>query len=160
MKPFAGGRIRDANLAIKYLLQFDGVVPDPGIEKTEEIEQIVDIVNSRSWGLTAQQLGEMDVIREQVGTRFCRQCQYCLPCSQEVWIPGVLVLKILYDLWPPEWYHSWGYVKRSVESAENCIQCGECEDKCPYELPIREMIDENMAFHNSLTHEYQRRKMK
>ena len=39
MKPFAGGRIRSANLAIKYLLQFDSVVPDPGIKKIEEIEE-------------------------------------------------------------------------------------------------------------------------
>jgi diketogulonate reductase-like aldo/keto reductase len=35
MKPFAGGRIRDANLALKYLLRFDNVVPDPGIERVE-----------------------------------------------------------------------------------------------------------------------------
>ena len=44
MKPFAGGRVRNANLTIKYLLQFDDVVPDPGIEKVEELEEIVDIV--------------------------------------------------------------------------------------------------------------------
>jgi len=45
MKPFAGGNIRDAKLAIKYLLQFDNVVPDPGIQRMKEIEEIVDIVN-------------------------------------------------------------------------------------------------------------------
>jgi len=36
MKPFAGGMPEDVNLVIKYLLQFDNVVPDPGIEKIEE----------------------------------------------------------------------------------------------------------------------------
>jgi aryl-alcohol dehydrogenase-like predicted oxidoreductase len=40
MKPFAGGNITDAHLAIKYVLQFDTVVPDPGIEKIEEIEEL------------------------------------------------------------------------------------------------------------------------
>ncbi len=45
MKPFAAGQIKDANLAIKFLLQFDNIVPDPGIETIEELEEIVDIVN-------------------------------------------------------------------------------------------------------------------
>jgi len=39
MKPSAGGMIRDARLAIKYLLQFDDVVPIPRIEKASEIEE-------------------------------------------------------------------------------------------------------------------------
>ena len=79
MKPFAGGRIQKANLAIKYLLQFENVVPDPGIEKVEEIEEIVGIVNSGDWELTDQERQEVGEIRARVGTRFCRQCEYCMP---------------------------------------------------------------------------------
>ena len=154
MKPFAGGRIQNAHLAIKYLLQFDNVVPDPGIEKVEEIEEIVDIVNSGQWELTPQELQEIEDIRAQVGTRFCRQCQYCMPCPQGVYICGVLYLQILWDLWPSDWFFSWGYVKDSVESAKNCIQCGECEEKCPYNLPIREMIVENTEFYERVLREH------
>ena len=32
MKPMGGGLLPDAKLALRYLLQFDGVVPDPGIQ--------------------------------------------------------------------------------------------------------------------------------
>jgi predicted aldo/keto reductase-like oxidoreductase len=28
------------------------------------------------------------------------------------------------------------------KNAEDCAECGECEEKCPYELPIREMLKE------------------
>jgi aryl-alcohol dehydrogenase-like predicted oxidoreductase len=52
MKPFAGGRLNNAHFAIKYLLQFEDVVPDPGIEKIEEIEELVGIVSRESWALT------------------------------------------------------------------------------------------------------------
>ena len=45
MKSFAAGKIRSANLAVKFLLQFDNVVPDPGIETVGELEEIVGIVN-------------------------------------------------------------------------------------------------------------------
>ena len=154
MKPFAGGRIRSANLAIKYLLQFDSVVPDPGIEKAEEIAEIVGIVNSGPWELTPQEQNEIEEIRARVGTRFCRQCEYCMPCPQDVHICGVLYLQTLWDLWPPELYfaeHSiGGYVRNAVESAKNCAQCGDCEPKCPYQLPIREMIVENLEFYDSV----------
>ncbi len=52
MKPLGGGMLSDANLAIKYLLQFEHVVPDPGIERMEEIEEIVAIADG-SWDLTS-----------------------------------------------------------------------------------------------------------
>lgn len=155
MKPFAGGRLTKARLALKYLLQFDSVVPDPGIEKVEEIEEIVDIVNNEPWILTPEDLREIEDTRQRVGTRFCHQCEYCMPCPQGVHICGVMYLQILWELWPPDWFFSWRYVQYSVESAQNCIECGECEKKCPYNLPIREMIKENIAFYESIkrTHE-------
>lgn len=156
MKPFAGGRIRDANLAIKYLLQFDSVVPDPGVQSVEEIEEIVDIVNSESWGLSSQDMDRIRTIREKVGTRFCRQCTYCMPCPQEVFICGVVYLPILWELWPPDWFFNWDYVKHSVESAKNCIKCGECEKKCPYQLPIRDMIEESLTFYEQKVREYKK----
>jgi len=71
MKAFAGGRIKSANLAIKYLLQFEGVVPTPGIEKAKEMEEILSIVDG-PWELTPQERQEMKDIRARVGTRFCR----------------------------------------------------------------------------------------
>jgi predicted aldo/keto reductase-like oxidoreductase len=157
MKPFAGGRIRDAKLAIKYLLQFDSVVPDPGIERVEEIEEIVGIVNSGAWQLTPTEQQAMAEIRDRVGNRFCRQCEYCLPCPQGVHIPGVMYLPILWELWPADWFFSWGYVNHAVESARNCLQCGECEEKCPYQLPIREMIAENLAFYERVAERHARR---
>ena len=36
---------------------------------------------------------------------------------------------------------------KAVESVKNCIQCGECEERCPFQLPIREMIVENVEFY-------------
>jgi predicted aldo/keto reductase-like oxidoreductase len=37
-----------------------------------------------------------------------------------------------------------------VEGGRNCIECGECEDKCPYHLPIREQIVEGIKFYEGL----------
>ena len=148
MKPLAGGLLEDANLAIKYLLQFENVLPDPGIEKVEEIEEIVDIVN-RDWALTPQERQEMERVRSQVDTRFCRRCEYCQPCPEGVHISLIMNLRSFWRRLPAEQFFT-GWVAEAVESARNCIECGECEEKCPYHLPIREMVAENVEFYESV----------
>ncbi len=147
MKPFAGGRLRDANLAIKYLLQFEGVLPDPGIETSAEIEEIVSIVDG-PWDLSPQDRQKMTEIRAELGTRFCQWCGYCMPCPQGVEIPSLMNTRSLWKLWPRHRFFS--RMEDDVGSGRECIQCGECEEKCPYQLPIREMIVENIEFYESV----------
>jgi len=146
MKPLAGGLLDDANLAIKYLLQFEDVVPDPGIERPEEIEEIVEILNG-PWELTSQERQELERFRGQVGTRFCRRCEYCQPCPEGVRIPVIMNLRSFWKRFPAERFFA-GWIAEAVEVARRCVECGECEEKCPYHLPIREMIVENVEFYD------------
>ena len=151
MKPFAGGMLEDARLAIKWLLQFDNVLPDPGIQKVEEIEEIVGIVNG-SWDLTPQERQALAQVRAEVGTRFCRRCDYCQPCPQKISISTVVNLGSFWKRFPPERFFS-GWVAEAAELARECEQCGECEERCPFQLPIREMIVENLALYDRLRQE-------
>lgn len=141
MKPFAGGRLRDANLALKYLLQFDNVVPDPGVKKTEEVEQIADIVNG-SWKLTSEDYQKMKKISEEVGTKFCHWCEYCMPCPQNVKIPVLMNARTIGSYAES----SDSEIMGALETGKKCVKCGTCEEKCPFHLPIREQIAENIAF--------------
>jgi predicted aldo/keto reductase-like oxidoreductase len=143
MKPFAGGNITDARLAIGYVLHHHSVVPDPGVEKVEEIEEIVGLVEG-SHELTPEDWARMDAIRDELGNRFCRQCMYCMPCPHGVEIWLLTYMENLFRLWPRE--RVIQVFGSRAETAENCIQCGECEEKCPYNLPIRELIRENYEF--------------
>jgi predicted aldo/keto reductase-like oxidoreductase len=143
MKPFGGGMLGDANLAIKYLLQFEGVVPDPGVEQIHEIEEIVAIINGPQ-ELTAVEQEQMARLRDEVGLRFCRRCGYCEPCPEGVRIPMILNLPSAWKRMPAERLLT-GNLATAAQTGRNCIECGECEEKCPYLLPIREMIAENMA---------------
>ncbi|MCP4539618.1 MAG: aldo/keto reductase [Chloroflexi bacterium] len=147
MKPFAGGMLDNANLSIKYLLQFDNVVPDPGIETSAEIKEIADIV-AGDWKLMPQERQEIERIRTEVGTRFCRRCEYCQPCPEDVSISLVMNARSFWKRFSSEVLGS-SWIIRGMESARNCTECGECEEKCPYHLPIREMIVENLAFYDS-----------
>ena len=144
MKPFAGGNITDARLAIGYVLQHENVVPDPGIERVEEIEEIVGLVDE-GIELTDDDWARMDAARDELGSRFCRQCMYCMPCLNGVEIWLLMYMENLFRLWPRE--RVIQVFGDDAETALNCIQCGECEKKCPYNLPIRELIQENYAFY-------------
>lgn len=141
MKPFAGGHLEDASLAIKYLLQFDNVLPDPGIMKFEELKEILDIV-SGSWNLAAEEQNRMEMIREALGKGFCRWCEYCMPCPEGVRISWVMNAHLMHS-YGDRYYDN---TAKAIETASNCIQCGECETKCPYQLPIIDTIARNVEW--------------
>ncbi len=142
MKPMAGGLLSNANLCIKYLLQFE-VVPDPGIEKIEEIEEIVGIVEG-PWELSAGEREEIEGIRQTVDTRFCRRCGYCEPCPEGVRISTLMNIASFIKRMPRQTTTS-GWIADAAKTAEDCIECGECEEKCPYQLPIREMVRKSVG---------------
>lgn len=108
--------------------------------------------------LTPDEEEEIEEIRAKLGTRFCRRCLYCMPCAQGVAVQSLMTLPVLWDLWPPDVAFAdtpmGNYAKRNVENAAKCIQCGECESKCPYELPIREMIAEHVELYWSKAAEH------
>jgi len=146
MKPFAGGMLDNASLALKWLLQFDDILPDPGIQAVAEVEEIAAIV-AGSWALTAADTEEIARIRATTGAHFCHRCEYCQPCPQHVGVSTVLSLQSFWRRFPPERFFA-GFVAEAAEGARRCAECGDCEGRCPYHLPIREMLRENLAFYD------------
>jgi len=140
MKPLSGGRLTDINLVFKYLLQFPDVLSIPGIEKITEIEEIVKVAES-NLPITKNEIDRMEQIRKETGNRFCRRCDYCQPCTAGIPISGVLFMPtIMLDVPKDRWFS--GRLAELVAQTESCTDCGECEEKCPYHLPIRDMMKE------------------
>ena len=36
---------------------------------------------------------------------------------------------------------------KAMETVRNCIECGECMERCPYDLPIPEMIRSHLTMY-------------
>ena len=145
MKPLAGGMLDNARLAFKYLLQFPDAVCVPGVERVQQMEEIVRIVSEPA-ALTNAEQQEMDRVRKELGDRFCRRCQYCQPCPQGISINFLMIAESMWKRMPlSEFLKS--YATQVEKAATDCEKCGECEDKCPYGLPIREMLDEAIALY-------------
>ena len=86
--------------------------------------------------LTGKKIAE---IRNTLGTEFCRRCNYCAPCTVGINISAVFLFDgylTRYGLsdWAKERYGAMG------KKASDCIGCGVCEERCPYNLPIRKML--------------------
>jgi len=139
MKPLAGGAIEDANLALRFLCANPDVsVVIPGMYDLKEIDMNLDAVENIS-PLTETELKKMDEIRQQLGNNFCRRCNYCQPCTVGINISGIFLFQGYLDRyglgdWAKERYNTLPV------KASDCTQCGVCESRCPYNLPIREML--------------------
>jgi predicted aldo/keto reductase-like oxidoreductase len=142
MKPMAGGMLDNATIAFKYLLQFPDIVAIPGIEKVHEIEEIFQIYQGPT-KMTAAERKKMKQMTEELGTRFCRRCDYCQPCAQGIPISMLMTFPTFVKRLPPDWYLKSPFIPDGMAKAANCTECGECESRCPFNLPIREMIKES-----------------
>lgn len=139
MKPLAGGALDDANLAIRYVLANENVtLTIPGMAAVSELEQNMAAAADRS-PLSANEISKIEVIRNELGTQFCRRCNYCAPCTVGINIPSVFLFEgYLSRYGLGEW--AKGRYATLEKKASDCIECGICETRCPYHLPIRQML--------------------
>lgn len=139
MKPLAGGAIEDATLAIRFICANEDVtVVIPGMYDVKEVKQNVE-AGCDTTPLTNEELEKMESIRKELGTNFCRRCNYCQPCPQGVNISGSFLMQGYFRRYGLQDWAKERYGAFSTK-ASACIECGACESRCPYNLPIRSML--------------------
>jgi predicted aldo/keto reductase-like oxidoreductase len=169
MGPVAGGRLGASSPVLEQMV--------PGITRVPELALRFVLANP-AVSLALSGMSSMQQVEENVATAaredtlsqadvdaieqhlqrlkgladlYCTGCNYCQPCEQEVNIPYIFKKYNegrVYGLWQPasQAYTAWRWVEG--KNAEACIECGDCEPKCPQHLAIR---DELKAAHEALT---------
>ena len=139
MKPLACGAIEDATLALRFIAANPNVsVIIPGMAQPEELAQNLAAVESATV-LSEEEWNKIDAIRKSLGTQFCRRCNYCAPCSVGIPISAVFLMEGYHSRYGLEQWAAGRYDALAAH-ASDCIECGICETRCPYNLPIREML--------------------
>lgn len=139
MKPLAGGAIEDTHLALRYVLSNPAVtVVIPGMAAEEELEKNIAACSDIS-PLTEEELSSCEQIRSQLGNDFCRRCNYCAPCTVGISIPNVFLFAGYLERYGLADWARERYSSLAVKAGA-CVECGECEPRCPYHLPIREKL--------------------
>jgi predicted aldo/keto reductase-like oxidoreductase len=134
MKPFGGGRLANARLCMGYALSLPNVAVAVGMDSVEHVRELASLAEHPPQ-LGEEDRREMERLREEVGTRFCRACNYCQPCPEDI--------KIYQGLWTPVYLAQIGSDRaltgkavERVRDSQKCTECGECEERCPFDLDI------------------------
>lgn len=139
MKPLAGGAIENAPLAMRFIASNkDITVNIPGMASEDELKQNVAAACDPA-PLSEDDLKEVQNIRDTLGNQFCRRCNYCQPCTMGINISFCFTINgylTRYGL--KDW--AIGRYKGMAVEPNACIECGMCESRCPYHLPIIEML--------------------
>lgn len=149
MKPVGGGNFSNAPLAIKWCLNQPNTVPIPGMSRIQEVEQNAAVARG-GLALTAAERAECERMKSELDHRTCRRCRYCEPCQNGVRIGALLMGRSIIRRVGPQRFRQWG-AREIIASAQQCTECGECIAKCPYDLPIPELIREAVAYYETIS---------
>ena len=139
MKPLAGGAIEDGETAIRYIVQNDAVsVVIPGMAELQEAAQNIRAA-SNTEPLTEAEQSTVEAVRKSLSGNFCRRCNYCAPCTAGINISAVFLMEGYFNRYDLKEWAKMRYAGFAHKASE-CIGCGVCETRCPYNLPIREML--------------------
>jgi uncharacterized protein len=151
MKALSGGVIEEAGPALRYVLAEEGIVPIPGTETLDRARENWKIF-TEGGPLTAYDKERIETIRKQFDQVFCRRCDYCQPCTEQISIQFLIGLKSTIKRFGNQ-VEELKWMKEMIARARNCSECGECTSRCPYQLPIPDLIKKNLAWYDSLTNQ-------
>lgn len=142
MKPFAGGVIDNATVAFKYLRQFPDAIPLPGFDSVAAVDEVVSFYEMSNQ-VSDEDEALMTTYRRELGQQFCRRCEYCQPCPQGVMITPAMGYQVVARRMSPA--VSVEFSRAAMETVPQCIECGICIQRCPYNLPIPTMLKKHFA---------------
>ncbi len=144
-------RVSSPTLALRFAL----ANPDlssvlSGMSSKEMVDQNVAVA-SNSAPLTEMELEQIERAADEnakLAELYCTDCSYCMPCPYEVNIPLCFRLMNLHRVYDVTDYARNDYAQigkvpwLSGKPASECTECGDCEEKCPQKIPIREQLKE------------------
>lgn len=137
MKPVAGGALADVPPAIRFTLTRGIDISIPGMDSVEQVDE-----NITAGDLAPPSPGELEALskeKEAWGELFCRRCGYCIPCPSGLNIPFLLLIEGYYNRYGLK---DWAVSRLDTLEMKysDCTECGDCLEKCPYNLPIPELM--------------------
>ena len=147
MKPVGGGQLGSvAEYSLRWILAHDVTSAIPGMRNEQEVRQNTKIGHELQ-PLSSQEYEELKKKGESIGKEYCHRCGYCLPCTQDILILGVMDF-LKSKLLPLEKKRAAynNIIGRKISSpASSCVKCGECVARCPFKLPIPELMEQATA---------------
>jgi predicted aldo/keto reductase-like oxidoreductase len=136
---FGKDGIERAERSLRFVLAHDIGTVVPGLRSAEEIDYVTKVAKDFT-SLTPE---EKEAYRfgELPPEPFCRECGLCTPCPDGVEIESILKWDMYYSFYGIQKWTREQYPKLRTR-VKSCTECGKCEEKCPYNLPVMKMLKE------------------
>ncbi len=145
-------QVTTPELAIRFVLANPGVTcAMSGMNTIEMVEENVAAA-SREEPLSEEEKQAIEQALEEnarLADLYCTGCNYCMPCPQSVGIPQIFAAMNMHRVWgltevARQQYARLGPNHREgLLQADACIECGQCEEKCPQDISIIEQLKES-----------------
>ncbi|MDD5309380.1 MAG: aldo/keto reductase [Deltaproteobacteria bacterium] len=139
MKPVAGGALsRVAAASVRFAISRGVDVAIPGMDAMAQVDE-----NARAGAdageLRPDELSALEAEKERWGGAFCHRCGYCTPCPNGLNIPFLFLIEAYYTRYE---LRDWALARLAGLGRKyaDCAACGECLAKCPYGLPIPDLM--------------------
>ena len=141
MKALAGGLINDSRMAFAAMTPYENVLPIWGIQHMEELEEWLSYMDDAP-ELDDEMRARIEADKAQLDGEFCRGCGYCMPCPMGIQINNCARTSLLLRRAPSKNWLSENW-QAEMRKIENCVECGSCKSKCPYELDTPALLKRN-----------------
>jgi len=141
MKGMSGGLISSPKAAFAFLAQYDNVVPIWGVQKISELQDFLGFAEEKV-RMTDELWDIIRADREELGHDFCRGCGYCAPCPAGIEINNAARMILMLRRAPWQEYTTPAWIEKMAK-IDDCINCGACKSRCPYQLDCPTLLKEN-----------------
>lgn len=127
-----------------------------GMSTMEQVIENIAVADRSGAGLlTSSELALLDKVREayrNLNPVPCTRCRYCMPCPNQVEIPGIFELyndSVAFNsIEVGRFRYNGSFGLKDNQKADKCMECGKCEEACPQMIPIRDWLK---RIHRELT---------
>ena len=164
MGPVAGGRLAAPTelykkltgkesmatyeLALRFVLGNENIsLALSGMQDMDMLEKNLAIADIDTY-MTRDEWGKVGIAMEEIrkfSELYCTGCNYCQPCPENIIIPKIFNMYTYYNVYgltsvAKSMLDEYKKDAKAGALPEACIDCGQCEEKCPQHLKIRDEL--------------------
>ena len=109
--------------------------------REKELDEFISYIDNPPC-MTPELEAFIEAERKELSGEFCRGCGYCMPCPVGIEINNCARMSLLLRRSPSE-LQLTEEVQAKMKKIEDCLNCGQCKSKCPYELDTPALLAKN-----------------
>ena len=147
MKGLSGGLLTNSKACMAFMSQFEAL-PIWGVQRESELAEWLRFFEEDAQ-MTDELQAVIDADRKELLGDFCRGCGYCMPCTVGIQINQCARMSQMVRRAPSaSWLNE--YWQKEMAKIDECVDCGLCKTRGPYELDTPNLLRKNLADYRNI----------